>query len=395
MHYYSPNQDEQGQDNGEENNQDENNGEEDNNQEENNGEEDNNQEENNEGENNEGENNGEDGEDNNEEGGRRLDEAVYYDGQGYLVVDCDTCDAKGCFEEDEQQQYDENNANYQITDEVIQQWVENMLGCVDTEIAGAVDNLYAGFVCNADGTGVEPAIFLDNGCAVYTSMYAYGTLMSGTNNYEIMYKAADIVMAPFESEGESCEYIEVISIEDAENLAYEAAQQAYDGNNNNNQNQDQNEEGAQAAEICQQLMQEAIDLDTCGGYEADDQGEDEDEDVDEQADYDYSWYTYLVAADAADDVQGSCVVVAALQGEFSTAHTYTEDDGEGGGSGHVYDYKNSGAFGGGKMSAGKIFGIIIAVIVVIVAAVLIMQSMGGKKDSKKVPLVNNKNGAMA
>ena len=89
-----------------------------------------------------------------------------------------------------------------------------------------------------------------------------------------------------------------------------------------------------------------------------------------------------------------CVVVNALEGEYGSAHTYSEDDGEGGGSGHVYDYKSSRSFKG-DMNAGKIFGIIIAVIVVIVAAVLIMQSMGGKKDAKKVPLVNNKSGAMA
>jgi len=339
----------------------------------------------------EGEGDGEGGEGEGE-GERRLSDVVYYDNQGYIVVDCDTCEAKGCFEADEQQQYDENNANYQITDQVIEEWIQGMLECVDTEVVGPTgeDNLYAGFMCNADGSGVEPAIFLDNACAVYTSMYSYGNVVSGTTNYDIMYKAADAVTTPFLNT-ESCEYIEYISIEGAENLAYEANQQAQNGQNQNNNNEEQ---AAEAAETCRNLMNDAIDLDTCGGYE-DDGNQDEEEDVYEEGDEDYSWYEYLVAQDAANDAQGTCVVVAALQGEYSTAHTYTQKDSEGGGSGHVYDYKSSRAFGGGDMSAGKIFGIIIAVIVALVAAVLVMQSLGGKKDTKKVPLVNNKSGAMA
>ena len=305
-------------------------------------------------------------------------------------MDCDTCEAKGCFEADQEQQYDENNANYQITDEVIQEWIQGMLECVETEVAGPTgdSNLYAGFMCNADGTGVQPAIFLDDACAVYTSMYNYATLVSGSNDYTIMYKAADLVTAPFTTT-QNCESIEYVSIEGAENLAYEAYQQAQNGENNN-QEGEQEEEGPEAAEICRQLTENALDLDTCGGYEADG-NEEEEEDVYEEGDEDYSWYEYLVAADAADDAQATCVIVVALEGEYSTAHTYDEQEG---GSGHVYDYKSSGAFGA-DMSAGKIFGIIIAAIVVIVAAVLVMQSMGGKKDAKKVPLVNNKSGAMA
>ena len=330
-----------------------------------------------------------------QEGGeRRLDEVVYYDNAPYIVVDCNTCEAKGCFDE-EQEMYDENNANYQITDEVIEEWIQGMMECVDTEVVGPTgeDNLYAGFICNADGTGVEPAVFLDDNCAVYTSLYSYGNLVSGTNNYDIMYKATDSVTAPF-LDTLSCENIQYLTIEGAENMAYEAAQQAYQQAQDGNNNQQEEQEAPEAAEVCRNLMQDAIDLKTCDGYEEEYQEEDEEEDVYNEEDEDYSWYTYLVAEDAANDAQGTCVVVATLEGEYSSAHTYTEKDKEGGGSGHVYDYKTSGAFGG-DMNAGKIFGIIIAVIVVIVAAVLVIQSVGGKKDSKKVPLVSNKGGAMA
>lgn len=289
--------------------------------------------------------------------------------------------------------YDENNANWQITDEVIDEWIMQMLECVDTEIVGPTgqDNLYAGFMCNADGTGVEPAVFLDNACAVYTSMYSYGNLVSGTNNYKIMYEASEHVTTPFISDT-NCENIQYLSIEEAENMAYQAAQQAYQQAQNYNQNQQQEEEQQmEAAEGCRQLFQNSIDLQTCGGYE-ENYDQDEDEDVYNEEDEDYSWYTYLVAEDAANDVMGACVVVSALEGEYGSAHTYKESDGQGGGSGHVYDYTGSLKK---DMTPGKVFGIIIAVLVVIVAAVLIVQSMGGKKDAKKVPLVNNKSGAMA
>lgn len=310
---------------------------------------------------------------------------VYYDNVGYLVVDCNTCESKGCFAEE--QEYDENN--YVLQDEDVEEWINGMLECVDTEVAGALGNLYAGFMCNADGTGVEPAVFLEDSCSVYTSQYAYGTMVSGSDNYELMYMAATTVTSPFTNEL-SCESIQTISLGDAENLAYEQAQQAYNGEDGGQEEEEA--DAPEAAEGCQNLFDGAVDMDTCGGYEAEEE-EEEEEEAEEEADEDYSWYTYLVA-EGGDDAQASCIVVQTLEGEFSGAHTYSESDKDGGGSGHVYDYKSSGAFGG-DMSAGKVFGIVIAVIVAMVAAVLVMQSMGGKKDTKKVPLVNNKSGSMA
>jgi hypothetical protein len=301
-----------------------------------------------------------------------------------VYTTCAQCETYKCFDDEkEQEQQGDDAANFVVTDDAVLEWAQGMAEC--SEIENGYWNgmeLYGGFMCNGDGSGVELAVFLDEDCTVYTTTQSYSALVAGTYAYQYMYAAADIVVYPFMNEID-CLYSEYASPGDAADGEEDAAAEGDDA------------EEPEAQEFCQQLVENAVDMATCGGYVAEENNnQDNNQNQDENA-VDYSWYTYVVSQEDSENLQAVCKVVESFEGEYSGAHVYTDSDGEGGGSGHVYDYKSSNGKGNG-MNAGKVFGIIIAIVVLVVAAVMIVQSCGGKRDSKKVPLVNkNGGGAMA
>jgi hypothetical protein len=257
-----------------------------------------------------------------------------------------------------------------------------MAGC--SEIENGYWNgmeLYGGFMCNDKGDGVEVAVFLDEDCTVYTTTQSYSNLVTGTYAYQYMYAAADIVVYPFMNDI-NCLYTEYAKPADAEDGEEEEAAE-------------EEEEEPEAQEFCQQLIENSVDMATCGGWAEDENQNNNNQNNNNNGDEaDYSWYTYVVSQEDSENLQAVCKVVESFEGEYSGAHAYTATDEEGGGSGHVYDYKSSNTKSNG-MNAGKVFGIIIAIVVLVVAAVMIVQSCGGKRDSKKVPLVNKSNASMA
>lgn len=207
-------------------------------------------------------------------GHRFLQYNNYYNSNNYQIdtstieqVTCDKCYEKKCFSDnfvkaDEEVAQAENgypnqyqngnyqnanyqNANYQnvnyqnynyqlnsgyynqyaqdqgdnINIEDLADWIKSISQCMQTGYKWNGQELYAGFLCNADGTGVEIGMFLDKYCSVYTSQVSFMNAMAngGSNNngnrnggnnnnnnnnngnYDIayLYAAQDVVTYPF------------------------------------------------------------------------------------------------------------------------------------------------------------------------------------------------------
>jgi hypothetical protein len=303
-------------------------------------------------------------------------------------VNCYTCESRGCFEEEED---DNDNNNYcdqdayqygcEFEDEAVQEFMQEA-ACVETGKVeygqnGEEIELRAGLMCNDDGSGVEMAMFADDECSLYYSNKSFSSQMKGTYTYAILGEAAQNIMKPYINSIDclACEYQELCD-EDCDEEEEEA-----------------NGEAPEASETCQQIMDEAVDVDTCAGAE---QEYKENQYNDNQNDGQYIpdvWYTYDFTDGEEPDAEDICFYLQGLNGEWSGKHVFNSDEKTGGGN--FFDYKAAKNGGGGSGGAGKTFGIIIAVIVVVVAGVLIMQNFNNKRDSKKVPLVGNNKATMA
>lgn len=289
-------------------------------------------------------------------------------------VTCNKCIQRGCFnqqDEDQDGQPDDEEMDNQVVE-----WINEISQCSQTEEYFNDQALYAGFICNSQGTGVEVATFLDEDCSVYTSLKSYKNIVYGTDAYTSLYNSASIVTYPFLYDV-SCGNLEYGTVEEYQNAA--------------NGDAAAEEDNGEANEICQNLFgDEVIDLQDCDGDGQEDAEEGEEEEVEEENEY---GFTFMISQEDSENPQAVCYVVQAFEGEYSKAHVY--NDSEKNGSGSVYTYnKSTGAFDG--KSGGKIFGIVLIVVIVVAGAILAVQSMGKKKkDSKKTPLVNNKRGAMA
>ena len=143
--------------------------------------------------------------------GRRLQNYGYYnynynrEPQNVETVTCSTCEQYGCFDEDYYErgndyryynngnsnayyggynQYNENQQEEQqqeedVDDNEVYEWVTQMSECMQIE---GQDDLYAGFICNDDGSGVEIGVFLDEDCTIYNGLVSYKSLILGDGN---------------------------------------------------------------------------------------------------------------------------------------------------------------------------------------------------------------------
>ncbi|EEC43841.1 predicted protein [Phaeodactylum tricornutum CCAP 1055/1] len=301
-----------------------------------------------------------DGQADNQGGGRRL--------QGFNeTIDCDTCSSKGCFE-DQDQDNDGQNDIQEIVD-----WATNMMACqATTSYWNTNVLLYSGFICNEAGNGVEVGVFMDADCSIYTSLKSYKTLVAGTEDQTYLSNSQTIVTYPFLNDIECVDYTYI---------------NPYNQNGNkNNQNQNQQQE---VSKICQELVNgdALMNIADCNSDGQDDNAAEAQ--ADEEQEENYSWFTYLISQQDMNNNQNVCYIVQALEGEYSSARTYNGNEKTG--SGQSYDYSKSTR---GPVGAGGVVGIGLLVLIVVGAAVFFVKS-SAIKDSKKQPLVNRANGAMA
>ena len=274
-------------------------------------------------------------EEQNQGGGRMLEQGRYE------RVSCKICESFKCFESNSNNDDDGNDddgndddgndddANddddgYQIDTESVAYWIYAIGQCQQT--GGYLDSywpLYAGFMCNEDGSGVEVALFLDDECSIYTSKQSFQNVAS---NYDKAYmdEAADLITYPF--------LHEISCNGDIEYLSHQAFYQM--GQNYNGNNENQNEDYGDASDYCQALFDggnygEAISLRDC-----DQDGQDDRQQNYNYGDdgYDYYWYTFVLSYEDAQDMEATCSVVQKMEGEYYTP-IYQWDK-----SGQLYNY---------------------------------------------------------
>jgi hypothetical protein len=326
----------------------------------------------------EGEEGEQDGEEGEEEGGRRLRRKLANNNQNVEVVDCNVCEQMQCFEEED----DENNQNQdgdqqEVNDETIMEWVQNIAECAETGAEFGNDGLgvYAGFICNEAGTGVEIGIFLDDECEVYASMLNYKNYVQ-QDDYNFYYNSQEIVTYPFSTTIDCAQEVEYITPEEYEN------QQAEEQDQQEEQN---DEEEVEANEYCQQILdQNALPLYDCNADGEEDQQEDE---VEEDEEYNYDWYTYVLSQNDAEDNQAVCKILQTMEGEYTTVYNANEDAG----SGHFYDYNTSNL--SKSSSSAKTVGIVVVVLLLVAGAIYAFMAMckrrSGSKSKKERLLSNN------
>ena len=307
-----------------------------------------------------------------------------------IEVDCDTCEANGCFNEDgeDQQQddvdYCEDGDNYYsgctISEDMVDEFMQDA-SCRDTGISwydakGEEYNLRVGFVCDPDGYGVQVAVFLDDDCSLIHLGLDFSDLMYGTYTYDLFMAVKEDIQKPYQ-ESMDCLACEFVEIQD----------QNGDGNQDN---QDAGE--AQLSGICENIVQDSLDIYSCGGAEQNDDQNQQEQQNDDAVDM--SWYTVDIVSNDGGEIneEDVCFFVQDHLDELGSYQVLQSS--KNGGGNYFFDYStgNEGDFDFPDMA--KYIAIVVGVCIVIIAGVLIGQSFA-KKDSKKVPLVGNKNGAMA
>jgi len=257
-----------------------------------------------------------------DQGERKLQYGVY------RPIDCDTCETFTCFdsvqgqrrldeqedEEDQYQYYDMGGA------ESIAGWAENIAACPAT--SSTLDGtwtLYAGFICNQDGSGVDIGLFLDEDCSIYTSRQSFKSIAS-TYDKAYMYDASLLMTYPT---------LNTISC-NGEYLSRQDYQQMQA-----NYNQGGEQEYGEASEFCQSLFEggdagAAVSLDDCNqDGEEDEQAENAE--VNEYYSYDYYWYNFELSYEDSMSTEATCLVLQAMEGEYTSVYSWK-------GSGQLYNY---------------------------------------------------------
>lgn len=278
-------------------------------------------------------------------------------------LDCQLCEEYNCLDDD-----DANNENYGY--EAATEWLQTVAQCQETGISysGGYNNngqnggqyyyqnqqnnnnddnaeLYAGIICNADGSGIEIGMFYDEDCYLYLTNESYSNYMSYFDQtYQQMTK--DIVEFTFSNAVFSCKEEEIVyTTQDLSN---------YNGQYNGNYNWDDDDDDV--AEWCEDLVSgdsEPVDMASCGTYQYYNGGQDnyqdynggdwqeryneyydqyQQQDQQNQYMYQYDWYRYEIGEDDALDMMEVCKVAKQNSGEL---HTFYNSN-----NGNLYSYSN-------------------------------------------------------
>jgi hypothetical protein len=319
----------------------------------------------------------------NAEGGGRRQLQAARELSTVVYVDCDTCQANGCY--NNQNNNGNNNQNNaadgQSMDELVAAWAESMTECSQTDQYWGNYNLYAGFICNAQGTGVEIGVFLDNECEVYTMTKSYKTVVANTDNYNYLMNSQQVVTYPF------------LNTIDCAAVEFKSPENQNNDDANNDRKGDEDNDGIM--DVCEELFndQGALSINDCNNNGQNDGEEAAADQANDDAAVDTSFYQWTLSQNNADNAEAVCYIIKSFEGEYSKAHVYNDSEMEGQGSGKVYNY-NQGSQDSHK--GGKIFGIVLLIVVVVAGAVLAVQAINKKrKNEKKTPLMGSKRGAIA
>jgi len=200
-------------------------------------------------------------------------------------VSCTTCTSMGCFDFTDDAVPADDGGHVNI--ENVVQWVEQLSQCENTGKQWYNMDVYAQFMCNSQGDGVEIGIFLDNECTVYTALESYGSLFNGSS---YLTYSSNIVTYPFLNSINCAADIEWVSPENWDSSMASAVDDEY---------------AAEANQYCQQLVQSKmlLPLDNCAanGY-----GYTNDANNDDGM---FAGYSYDLAEKDIDDAYAVCTAI--------------------------------------------------------------------------------------
>jgi len=319
-------------------------------------------------------------------------------------LDCGLCAEYGCvnYSGDDRNQQEEGDNAFADASE----WLEEISECKETGVAykggysqngggyyynnqqqdeGDDEGLYAGMICNGDGSGVEIGLFYDDECKLYLPNENFKNYMSYYDS-TYMEMTKEIIEFTFSDAVFSCKEQEVIY----------TTQNVGSYGNNYYQNYDWNENADEddIAEWCEGVLQNdyLVDMKTCGngnnnGYyysKYNYGGYDDDEVVTQMATYD--WYRFEISAEDAEDMGTVCGVA-----RKNSMHTFYNTN-----NGNLYSYGSSSSdadfldssFKKGP-SAGAVFGYIVLFGLIAGAGVAVfLKVQADAKDDKNVGLID-------
>jgi hypothetical protein len=278
----------------------------------------------------------------------------FYQGQKYQLIDCDACTNFGCY--DDEDVYETNGWDN------VAGWVGDIAECYETGATWNDIDLNAGWMCNAAGTGMEIALFVDEDCTLYNSNKSYRkTLESGDEQWEYYAKSADVISYmfanPFDCYGGDIVYVNLFQTVYTDEF-FEAAEECDDGEDCGEAAEEEEAEDkyeCDANNACSALFGngnfEATALSTCAVNYAEEEEEGSQEE-EEEAEYDFG-FTYDIYQEYAEDDDAICYYVEELfngAGVSQAQGAYNEDA-----SGTLYDYSDSSNSDGGSTNSGKYF----------------------------------------
>jgi len=334
-----------------------------------------------------------------------------YGDNGVEQVTCSECISRQCFDENfaeqgGQGQYYQNgyqdanqegaegqeeyyqNGYYQqgaqqqdVDMEKVSEFIGEISQCMELDYQWNGQQVYAGFICNEQGSGVEIGVFLDPYCTIYTSQITFRNAVANDGNNEgfmFLYNSQDIVTYPFTND-----------IDCSDTLTFATPWGAY--NNNGYYAQ------TSPSQYCTNLFQgTAMDLNDCDGNNVQDNQQNDytynGYYANDEADYyaNYNFYNYVLSQNDLADTTKVCATVKSLRGEANSVY-----DSSSGGS--LYDYSSSRkktnnnriSFDGEKKGL-KLFGLITGMVVALVAILFFCKDFccfESSFDSKKEQLV--------
>jgi len=82
----------------------------------------------------------------------------FYDDIKFQLIDCDQCQIYGCYEDEDT--YTRNGWDQ------VDAWISELAQCQETGTQFLGADLYAGFMCNQEGSGLEIGMFMYDGCTL-------------------------------------------------------------------------------------------------------------------------------------------------------------------------------------------------------------------------------------
>lgn len=308
----------------------------------------------------------------------------------YEYINCDRCQAYGCFSENRE-------------DDGSVEWIRQMTECAESENPMYYEGqaIRWGFMCDEDGDGVEVAAFLDEDCTLYTNQVSFGSSMSNYDYY--MWSTTKQSIEYMFSTQFSCYDPEITYINPYDEEAGNYDEEFYNYKNGYYQNNNGNNayEVPEAAEWCRDVFDgemDTVSMNDCGYNYNENQAQEEEQEEENNNGY-YVQQTYTLSEEMAEDGYSVCTALNNM-----------------GGSGeHLYETKNSGSlytYGGSKTSSADVHetiagnqkkginvGATLAVIVVLLViggvAAFYVKSKSSRSDKSQPMLSGDGKGQMA